>query len=127
MDRLILPIIIIVSLILGGAYLGGIFFKDKLEASQIEAQLNKGEAVKNGQETKLGADANKVYAAGVYKARELDRVSRENEESIKSSVGADVGLSADYIKRSNDGLCRYESTIGCPSSDGDTVLPAHTR
>ena len=125
MERLILPIIIIVGLILSGAYFGGIYYQDKLDAAHIEAQLNKGDAVKADQEVKLGLGAAKVYEGSVYRARELDRIHTENEENIQSSIGADVKLSTSYIDATNNGLCRYESTVGCPSSASDRVLPTH--
>lgn len=114
MIRIIAGISLLLVAVVAGFMLYTNNLNDKVEKSELAAALSRGEAVQAQQQVALGRDTNSIVVKGRARESSIERVNTSNVDKIKEASGSDEKLSSSLISTINNGLCKYESTPGCP-------------
>lgn len=112
--RIMSGIVLLLVAVIAGFMLYTNNIKSKVEKSELAAALSRGEAVQAQQQVALGKDTNTIVIKGRTRESSIERVNTSNVDKIKEASGADEKLSSSLINTVNNGLCKYESTPGCP-------------
>lgn len=90
--------------------------KSDMTKKDVEVALAHGEAALGTASAGLQKDASNIRNIGAKRDARIGEINVENIGKINQTEGANTILPPSVIATVNDGLCKYKSTAGCPSS-----------